>query len=69
MEHIGSIININFGGQYLARLKVDLTLLDETLPEMMEAGDDKYDVVKKFHECGQDLLTNGIVFNYDLVSK
>ena len=48
---------------------MDLTLLDETLPEMMEAGEDKCDVVKKFHECAQDLLTNGILFNYDLVSK
>ena len=50
-------------------LKVDLTPLDRTLPEMMEAGEDKYNVVKKSHECAQDLLANGIVVNYDLVSK
>ena len=48
---------------------MDLTPLDGTLPEIMEAGDEKYDLVKKFDECAQDLRANGILFNYDLVSK
>ena len=50
-------------------LKMDFTLSNETLPKMMEAGHDKYYVVKKFHECATDLRANGIVFNYDLASK
>ena len=57
---------VNFSGQYLEWLKEGLTLLDETLPKMVEAGDDEYDVIEKFHDCAHELRDTGDMLNYVL---
>ena len=40
-------------------LKKGLTLLDKTLPKMLEVGDDQYDVIEKFHDCDHELRETG----------
>ena len=55
---------VNFSGQYLEWLKGGLTLLDETLPKMVEAGDDEYDVIEKFHDGDHELRDRGAMINY-----
>jgi len=62
-------ITVDLGGQYLEWLKKGLTLLDETLPKMVEAGDDQYDVIEKFHDCAHELRDTGGMLNYVLDSQ
>lgn len=44
-------IIMDFGSQYLELMKKGLTQLDETLLKMVEASDDQYDEIEKFHDC------------------
>ena len=39
-------------------------LFDETLPKMVEAGDDPYDVIEKFHDGDHELRDTGAMINY-----
>ena len=41
-------------------------LFDETLPKMVEAGDDQYDVIEKFHDGDHELRDTGAMINYVL---
>ncbi len=43
-------IIMDFGSQYLELMKKGLTQLDETLLKMVEASDDQYDEIEKFHD-------------------
>ena len=62
-------IIIDFGSQYLEWMKKDLTQLDETLPKMVEASDDQYDVIEKFHDCDYELRHTGAMISYVLDSQ
>ena len=44
-------------------------LFDETLPKMVEASDDQYDVIEKFHDCDYELRHTGAMISYVLDSQ
>ena len=62
-------IIVDFVSQYLEWMKKDLTQLDETLPKMVEASDDQYDVIEKFYDCDYELRDTGAMISYVLDSQ
>ncbi len=39
------------------------------LPKMVEASDDQYDVIEKFHDCDYELRDTGAMISYVLDSQ
>ena len=62
-------IIMDFGSQYLELMKKGLTQLDETLLKMVEASDDQYDEIEKFHDCDYELRDTGAMISYVLDSQ
>ena len=62
-------IIIDFGSQYLELMKKGLTQLDETLLKMVEASDDQYDEIEKFHDCDYELRDTSAMISYVLDSQ
>ena len=54
-------IIMDFGSRYLELMKKGLTQLDETLLKMVEASDDQYDEIEKFHDCDYDYYTSAMI--------